>query len=426
MERHSDVLVIGGGIIGIASAYYLAKEGKQVRLLEQDTIGAGASYGNCGLIFTSHLVPLCAPGTIRNEMKRMFRRNSPLYIKLTADVKRFIWFLNFARKCTASHMAYAVQARAKLLQNSKKLFQQLFKDESIDCDWEEKGVLLVFKTKSEMQKYEQTNKRLKPFGLDAVSFIGDELFRIEPALREDLYGAWFHQGDSHLRPDKLLPAWRQVLQKMGTVIEENCRVETLVAGERKIRRAETTNGDYTADEYVLAAGAWTPQMTRRLKLNVPVQPGKGYSLTMARPPMCPEIPCYLYEKSVVATPWKSGFRLGGTMEFSGFNSDIVARRIQNLTSAAGEYLKEPVEKTIIEQWVGMRPMVYDDLPIIDRAPNQHNLVVATGHGMSGISMATSTGKLVAEIITGSRPHIDPAAFRIDRFKSHLKNASNTQ
>jgi D-amino-acid dehydrogenase len=415
MERDSDVLVIGGGVIGLASAYYLAKEGKQVRLLEQDTIGAGASYGNCGLIFTSHLVPLCAPGTIRHEMKRMFQRQSPLYIKLAADVKRFIWFLNFARKCTASHMAYAVQARAKLLQNSKKLFQRLFEDESIDCDWAEKGVLLVFKTKSEMQKYEQTNERLKPFGLDAVPLIGDDLFRIEAALREHLYGAWFHKGNSHLRPDKLLPAWRQVLQKMGAVIEENCRVEALVAGERRIQKAETTSGDYTADEYVLAAGTWTPQLTRRLKLNVPVQAGKGYSLTMARPSLCPEIPCYFYEKSVVATPWKSGFRLGGTMEFSGFNSKIVARRIQNLTSAAREYLKEPLRTTDIEEWAGMRPMVYDDLPIIDRAPNQHNLVVATGHGMSGISMATSTGKLVAEIITGRRPHIDPAAFRINRF-----------
>ena len=415
MERHSDVLVIGGGIIGLASAYYLAKEGKQVRLLEQDTIGAGASHGNCGLIFTSHLVPLCAPGTIRRELKRMFQGNSPLYVKPAADVKRFIWFFNFARKCTAAHMAHAIQARATLLQNSRTLFQQLFKDEPIDCDWEEKGVLLVFKTRTEMQKYEQTNRRLKPFGLDAVSLIGNEVLRLEPSLREDIYGAWFHKGDSHLRPDKLLPAWRQVLQKMGTAIEENCRVVRLVAGEQRILMAESTNGEYTADEYVLATGAWTPQVTGRLKLNLPVQAGKGYSLTMARPTMCPETPCYFYEKSVVATPWKSGFRLGGTMEFSGFNADIVARRIQNLTSAAKEYLKKQRAKTIIEQWVGMRPMVYDDLPIIDRAPNQHNLVIATGHGMSGISMATSTGKLVAEIITGRRPHIDPAAFRINRF-----------
>ena len=417
MEKHSDVLVIGGGIIGLACAYYLAKAGKNVRLLEQDTIGAdtAASYGNCGLVFISHLVPLCAPGTIRHEMMRRLQGGSPLYIKLAPDVKRFKWLLNFARKCNPKHMAYAIKARGNILQSSIELLVKLFKEEHIECDWEEKGVLMVFKSRSEMQKYGKTNNLMKPYGLDAVSLVGDELFDLEPALRKDVYGAWFHKKDSHLRPDKLLSAWQQVLLKMGVVFEENCRLEDLVAESRQIRHAETTGGIYTADEYVLATGAWTPQLTRRLKLSLPVEPGKGYSLTMARSAQCPAIPCYFSEPSVVATPWKSGFRLGGTMEFSGLNSDILARRVQNLISGANEYLKEPVGEPVMEEWVGMRPMVYDDLPIIDRAPNHPNLVVATGHGMQGISMATSTGKLVAEIITGRRPHIDPTAFGIRRF-----------
>jgi D-amino-acid dehydrogenase len=417
MEKHSDVLVIGGGIIGLACAYYLAKAGKNVRLLEQDAIGAdtAASYGNCGLVFISHLVPLCAPGTIRHEMMRRLQGGSPLYIKLAPDVKRFKWLLNFARKCNTQHMAYAIKARGNILQNSIELLVKLFKEEHIECDWEEKGVLMVFKSRSEMQKYGKTNNLMKPYGLDAVSLVGDELFDLEPALRKDVYGAWFHKKDSHLRPDKLLSAWQQVLLKMGVVFEENCRLEDLVAESRQIRHAETTGGIYTADEYVLATGAWTPQLTRRLKLSLPVEPGKGYSLTMARSAQCPAIPCYFSEPSVVATPWKSGFRLGGTMEFSGLNSDILARRVQNLISGANEYLKEPVAEPVMEEWVGMRPMVYDDLPIIDRAPNHPNLVVATGHGMQGISMATSTGKLVTEIITGRRPHIDPTAFGIQRF-----------
>jgi D-amino-acid dehydrogenase len=417
MEKHSDVLVIGGGIIGLACAYYLAKAGKNVRLLEQDAIGAdtAASYGNCGLVFISHLVPLCAPGTIRHEMMRRLQGGSPLYIKLAPDVKRFKWLLNFARKCNPKHMAYAIKARGNILQSSIELLVKLFKEEHIECDWEEKGVLMVFKSRSEMQKYGKTNNLMKPYGLDAVSLVGDELFDLEPALRKDVYGAWFHKKDSHLRPDKLLSAWQQVLLKMGVVFEENCRLEDLVAESRQIRHAETTGGIYTADEYVLATGAWTPQLTRRLKLSLPVEPGKGYSLTMARSAQCPAIPCYFSEPSVVATPWKSGFRLGGTMEFSGLNSDILARRVQNLISGANEYLKEPVAEPVMEEWVGMRPMVYDDLPIIDRAPNHPNLVVATGHGMQGISMATSTGKLVTEIITGRRPHIDPTAFGIQRF-----------
>ena len=417
MDRHSDVLVIGGGIIGLACAYYLAKAGKSVHLLDQDTIGAGASYGNCGLIFTSHLVPLCAPGTIRQEMKRMFLSRSPLYIKLKPDLERFKWFLNFARKCNARHMDHAVNARARILQNSKNLYAKLFKEEQIECDWEEKGVLMVFKSRSEMQKYARTNDRLKPFGLDAVSLVGNELFDLEPRLRKDVYGAWFHQTDSHLRPGKLLREWHQCLLKMGVAVEENCCLQGLAAESRRIRKAQTTRGFYTADEYVLATGAWTPQIAGCLNLKLPVQPGKGYSLTMARPAACPEMPCYFYEKSVVATPWKSGFRLGGTMEFSGLNSEMVTGRIQNLMVAAGEYLNEPIDVPVIEEWVGMRPMVYDDLPIIGRAPNHLNLWVATGHGMSGISMATSTGKLVAEMISGRKPHIDPTAFGIDRLQS---------
>ncbi|MGD2187662.1 MAG: FAD-binding oxidoreductase, partial [Desulfobacterales bacterium] len=209
---------------------------------------------------------------------------------------------------------------------------------------------------------------------------------------------------------------KHLLQKMGIIIEENCRLEALVTEQNRIFKAETTRGDYTADDYVLTTGAWTPSITRTLGLKLPVQPGKGYSITMERPAACPKIPCYFYEKHVVATPWKSGFRLGGTMEFSGLNSKIIAARIQNLTSVAREYLKELTGQPIIEEWVGMRPMVYDDLPIIGRAPYQRNLVIATGHGMSGISMATSTGKLVSEIIGDGEPHIDPAAFAVNRFQ----------
>jgi D-amino-acid dehydrogenase len=417
MDRHSDVLVIGGGIIGLASAYYLVKEGKGVRLVEQDSIGAGASDGNCGLIFTSHLIPLCVPGAIRQEIKRMFRRTSPLYVSLAPDIKRLMWLLNFARKCNPGHLTHAIRAREKILQNSKSLFETLFREEQLECDWEERGVLLVFKTQKEMQKYVQTNDRLKPFGFDAVPLVGAELLSLEPALRKDVSGAWFHKTDSHLRPDKLMQTWKDLLQKMGVAIEENCQLEALVSERNRILKAETTHGDYTADDYVLTTGAWTPQITRGLGLNIPIQPGKGYSITMARPAICPKIPCYFYEKSVVATPWKSGFRLGGTMEFSGFNSNILAGRIQNLKSVAREYLIEPIGEPLHEEWVGMRPMVYDDLPIIGRPSSQRNLVIATGHGMSGISMATSTGKLVSEIITGCELHIDPTAFAVDRFNT---------
>ncbi len=416
MNIHSDVLVIGGGIIGTACAYYLMKEGKRVRIIEQNKPGVGASYGNCGLIVTSHLLPLCAPGVIRHEFKRMLRRTSPLYVKPSLDFDRLLWFLNFARKCNHEHLKHAIQARERILHHSDQLFNTLIREEKIECERQTAGVLMVFKSEGEMRKYARTNEYLKPYGLDAKHYLAGELVKLEPALREDVYGAWYHPKESHLRPDALLREWQKLLIRDGATIEEEYELQNFIVEGGHVTKVLTTKGEFTADHYVLAAGAWSPQITRQLNFKLPVQAGKGYSITMARPSICPQIPCFFYEKSVVATPWKSGYRLCGTMEFSGFNSRLVPERLQNLKTVAREYLRDPVGDPVREEWVGMRPMTYDDLPVIDYAPRHRNLVLATGHGMTGISMATSTGKLVAEIITGRTPHLDPKPFRIERFR----------
>jgi D-amino-acid dehydrogenase len=415
MSDKSDVLVIGAGIIGTACAYYLIKAGRHVRIIDQDKDSLGASNGNCGLIVSSHLLPLCSPGAIKNELKRMIRRTSPLYVKPSLSLQRLGWFLNFAGKCNARHLAHAIPARRSILHHSDVLYDTLFSEEKIECEREKRGVLMVFKNKAEMQKYNQTNNYLKPYGLDATPYTGDALAKLEPALREDVYGAWYHPNESHLRPDTFLREWRKVIVRQGADFQEDCRFKNFVTEGDRVTKAFTTEGEYIADHYVLATGAWSPQITRQLNVDLPVQPGKGYSITMARPSVCPKIPCYLYEKSVVATPWKSGYRLGGTMEFSGFNFTVIPERLQNLKSVAREYLKNPVGEPVIEEWVGMRPMTYDDLPVIDTIPFHRNLVVATGHGMTGISMAPSTGKLVAEMIAGNAPHLDPSPFSIKRF-----------
>lgn len=415
MKRNSDILIIGGGIIGLACAYYLMKAGRQVCIIDQDCIGAGASHGNCGLVYTSGLLPLCAPGIIRHELIRTIRRTSPLYIKPGLDIPRLFWLLNFARNCTADHLNYAIQTRKKMLHHSRLLYERLFSEEPLNGDWEKKGILMVFKSEAAWQEHAKINEYLKSYGLGAEPLVGDALFGLEPSLREDIYGAWHHPVDSHLRPDKLLQEWKDLLLRHDTVIAENCALQSFGLTGERIAGVITTQGEFTAETYVLASGAWTPPIARQLGLSIPIQPGKGYSITMARPPMCPNLPCYLYEKSVVATPWQSGFRLGGTMEFSGLNSIIYEKRIQNLIAAARQYLKTPLKESVGEQWVGMRPMTYDDLPLIDWAPRQNNLMLATGHGMMGISMAPSTGKLVSELITDTTPHIDPTPYSIRRF-----------
>ena len=415
-RKSDDVLVIGGGVIGLACAHYLRQAGRAVRVIEQGAVGAGASHGNCGLVFTSDLVPLCVPGAVRQEILGLLRRTSPLSIKPTLDMGRLSWLLRFAGMCRADHLRYAIRARAAILKSSEQLFEALLGPGGLAAEYEKRGVLLVYRSEAAMRGYAAVNDLLRPHGVAAEALIGKALLDVEPALREDVYGAWYHRGDSHLRPDKLLASWKQALARSGVVIEEDCRLERFRCADGCVEAAVTNRGEYAARDFVLAAGAWSAPVAAQLGLKLPMQPGKGYSITMARPAVCPQIPCYLHERRVVATPWPSGYRLGGTMEFSGFSTTLDPRRLAALTAAADEYLRDPAGHPVVEEWAGLRPMTYDDLPVIGRAPRFRNLTLATGHGMLGITTAPATGKLAAELICGQPPHLDPAPFSVGRFR----------
>ncbi len=410
----SDVLIIGGGVIGMACAHYLAQAGRAVHLIEQGRIGAGASHGNCGLVVASYLLPMCAPGVVQKEIVGLLRTSSPLYVKPTLDVGLLLWLLRFAGMCRKKHLRQAIRARVALLGSSDALFQELFRDGGPEGEYERRGVLIVCRTETAMQAYEAKNDHLRPFGHAAEPLIGSALHAVEPALREDVFGAWYHRTDSHLRPDRLLQSWKQVLTRSGVTIEEDCHLTGFRCRGDRIAAAVTDRGEFQAREVVVAAGAWSALLSAQLKLRLPLQPGKGYSITMTRPAVCPSIPCSFSERRVVATPWPSGYRLGGTMEFSGFGTPADPRRFTALTAAAADYLKEPVGEAVIEEWTGLRPMTFDDLPLIGPAPGFRNLWIATGHGMLGITAAPATGKLVQEMICGQTPHIDPSPFRVNR------------
>lgn len=415
MKRSYDVLVVGGGVIGLFCAYYLLKAGRRVTIIEQNEVGTGASHGNCGIIATSDLPPICGPGVISNALGRIFRRTSPFYLKPEINLSRLLWLLNFARKCAPTHFQHAVAARERLLVTSRKLFDTVLSEEPLDCDWEERGLLFVVSSEAAMQRYAPVADLLRSYGLTAEPYVGRSLYNLEPAMHEDVYGGWFHTADAHLRPDRLMSALKALLTVKDVEIIENCQLQGLSSARQGGMAAATSCGTLTARDIVIAAGAYTGKLLKPLGINLPIQPGKGYSITMNRPQICPTIPTIFMEESVVATPWPSGYRLGGTMEFSGFNSEVISERMRNLRRVAHQYLKTPEGDTLVEEWVGLRPMVYDDLPIIDRTPGHNNLFVASGHGMIGLSTATATGKLLAELVTGQTPFIDPTPFGIRRF-----------
>lgn len=346
----------------------------------------------------------------------MLRGTSPLSIKPRLDLGLIAWLVKFAGACRADRLPAAMRARGSILASSEQLFNELFSAGGLEADYERRGVLLVYRSEEEFDGHAATNRWLEPYGLAAEPLVGNALRSVEPALRSDLFGAWHHRTDAHLRPDALLRSWRTSLAGNGVVFTENCALKGLRTVGGRIESAVTAAGEIRSRDYVMAAGAWSAGLLAPLGLKLPLQPGKGYSITMSRPPRCPKIPCYLHERRVVATPWASGYRLGGTMEFSGFDTDLNRRRLDALKSAAREYLEDPLGRPVIEEWAGLRPMTYDDLPVIGRAPGLGNLLLATGHGMLGVTTAPATGKLVAEMVCGEPLHIDPAPFRIERFR----------
>ncbi len=413
-NKNSDVIIIGGGIIGLASAYYLVKEGKSVIILEKGTPEEASSHANCGLVSPSHAMPLNSLNLIFKALKWLVKKDSPFYIKPQWNIGFWYWMLAFALNARGGITEKNKIGKNNLLMSSRGLFDELIKESGINCNWLNKGVMFAFLSKKAFDNHGKLNKKLEDFNssLKATPFIGDELRKKEPAFNAQVYGGWLYPIDAYLKPDELIMELKKVLIAKGVKIIAQAEVKSFEKGTSSILGVKTEVGYFTANKYVLAAGAWTPALTAQVGIKLSVLPGKGYSITMKSPSISPQIPCLLVEKKVVATPFENSYRLGGTMEFSGFDDTINRNRIDALKNAAKLYLKKPYSTEIENEWFGYRPMTSNDLPIIDFVPQYKNLMVATGHNMVGISMATGTGKLVAELIAGKKPHIDPSYYKI--------------
>jgi D-amino-acid dehydrogenase len=411
-----QVLVIGGGVVGAACAYYLARAGCKVTVLDRGGFGKGCSHGNCGIVCPSHILPLAAPGAVRGALKSMLSRNSPFYIKPRFDLALWGWLWRFARRCRHDCMMQAGHAIQTLLNSSRKLYDELMANEPLDCEWQTRGLLFVFLTPKELEHYGETTRLLRDaFGLPSTLYDSDAVVRLEPSLKPGMAGGWYFPTDAHLRPDRLMTSWRRVLLERGVTLLEQCEMNGFVREHGRARAALTTQGELAADAFVVAAGALTPLLNRHLGCKVPIQPGKGYSITMPRPAKCPALPLIFEEHRVAVTPMQSGYRLGSTMEFAGYDTTLNRGRLALLREGASHYLQEPYCEPVEEEWYGWRPMTPDSVPIIDRSPALANVIIAAGHNMLGLSMSPATGKLVAELLTGATPHVDPTPYAVTRF-----------
>ncbi len=414
--RRTDVLILGAGVIGLSCAWQLLQAGRSVRIIDRTGPGAGSSHGNCGTLTPSHAPPLAEPGVIARAMRWMLQDDAPLYVKPRWDPALWAWMLRFARQCNSECALNAAKHRAAILLQSRRVLDEFLVLTGIDCEYRNDGLLYAFRDQASLAEYADLPAQLAPLGLEARLLDQQEVLALEPALRPELVGGLLHSQDGHLRPDRLIDGLVGEVERLGGIIEAPAEATGFERRGDRIEAVWLRDGRrLQAAQIVCALGAWSPQLFRQLAVHLPIQPGKGYSITYSRPELCPQRPLVLKERSVCVTSWASGYRLGSTMEFAGYDETLNQRRLAALERAAREYLIEPMGASVQERWYGWRPMTPDDLPLIGPVPGLQGIWLATGHGMLGVSMSAATGLMVRQMLLGQETDLDPGPFGLSRF-----------
>lgn len=412
-----DVIVVGGGVIGLASALALVEAGRSVRVIEAGRVGGGSSHGNCGTITPSHAPPLAAPGMAARALAMMLTPDAPLYIRPRVDPALWRWLWALRGRCTVGHWQASARAKAALLNDSRARLDEWVSRYALDCEFQPTGEDYVFRDPRRFEHGQVELPLLRELGIAARVVDGATYEQDEPAMRPGVAGAIRFDGDAALRPDRYVAELARAARARGVAVDEQCPLLGLHADATGLRVA-TPAGELRARDVVIATGAWSPRLADAIGerwLARTIQPGKGYSITYDPPASVPRRPLVLRERAVCVTAWASGYRLGSTMEFSGFDDTLNARRLAALERGAAEYLRTPVGPRVRERWFGWRPMSLDDVPLIGAAPGTRGLWLATGHGMMGVGMSAGTGQLVADLLTGRPSAIDPTPYRPDRF-----------
>ena len=397
-SKPGSVIIVGAGHIGIACAHYLRRDGYSVTVIDQGEIGGACSQANCGFLVPSHVLPLTTPGALGEGFLSLFNPRAPFRVKPQLRRSLWRWMFEFGRRCTHRHMIESARVLNAILENSLAEYRELLNE--LDCDWQQNGMLFVFRSEKALGEFADEDALLtREFGVSARYIRGPELTALEPALRDDLAGAYHYENDSHLRPDLLNASWSAQLRERGVTFVENCALENIDKAGGKINALVTSQGRMQADRYVFATGAWSDRWSYALECDLPVEPGKGYSVTMTRPSIAPRHPMLMPEKRIGVTPFSDGYRIASMMEFAGFDTRIPEFRIRQLQDSARPFLKEPVGDTVQQTWYGWRPMTWDSLPIIGRLPTIDNGLIAAGHNMLGLTLAPVTGRIIADLVS---------------------------
>ncbi len=413
----SNVSIIGGGVIGLFSAYYLNRAGHKVSVFDQADVNSGCSFGNAGMIVPSHIIPLAAPGMLAKGIRWMFKSTSPFYVRPRLNGDLIKWGFEFYRHANHDHVVRSIPVLKSLSFYSKDLYRDFSRDVPFDFGFKEKGLLMLYRTTAMEEEEIEASHVANKAGVEAHVLSLSDIQKLEPDVRVSARGGVYYPGDGQIVPQQLMTELKKYLEEKGVIFHLNTEVDDFVVEHGLIQSMKSGRNEFDIENLVLASGSWSGQVAAKLGLSLPMQAGKGYSFTLPNVAKNTRIPTIFLEDRVAVTPMGSTLRFGGTMEITGVNSDINMNRVRGIVDAIPKYYPDmsvgmPEQEDV---WFGLRPCSPDGLPYVGRTKRIKNLVVATGHSMLGISLAPGTGKLVSEIIDGTTPSIALDLFDPDRY-----------
>ena len=411
------ITIIGGGVIGLATAYFLQKEGYDITVIERNDITDGCSFGNMGYISPSHFVPLASPGIIAEGFKHMLSSSSPFYVKPRLNWALVQWGYHFWKSSNAKTVAKHAPHLNNILQMSRHLVDGLRDDIGDTFNMETKGCLMMCKQQKTLDHEFHLADDAEKLGLKVDRLNAQQVQALEPDVALAVAGAVLFKDDCHFDPGKMMLALKKYLDAKGVHFQLNTTVTGFEKSNGKVTAVVTDKGKFDCGQVVLAPGSWLPVLAKMIGIKILLQPGKGYSHTYDFVERNIHYPAILVDGRCAITPWKDRLRIGGTMELSGINNKVLIKRMQGIYDSAKNFypgLKidfPPANKI----WNGLRPVSPDGLPYIGRHSAVSNVIIAGGHAMLGISQATGTGKLVCQLIQQQKPEIDISAFAVERF-----------
>jgi D-amino-acid dehydrogenase len=411
------VLIVGGGVLGLSTAHYALRRGFEVTLLERGTPqDLGCSFGNSGLIVPSHFVPLAAPGVVGRALRHLFRPESPFYVKPRLDAGLLDWGWRFWRAAGRAQAARAGPLLRELMLRSRACYEEWAAAWPAEFGLVQQGLLMLCRSQQGLEEESAVAERARGLGIPAQVLTPGETAAREPGLTLRIAGAVHYPLDCHLTPARLIATLRRRLEEAGGRTSWQTEVQGFRQRGGRIEAVATAGGEIAADEFVVCAGAWSSSLLRGLGLRLPLQAGKGYSLSLPSPPELPRTPAILSEAHVALTPMDGTLRVGGTMELAGLDTTINPARVRGILKAVATYLPRftPERFSGVAPWCGLRPCSPDGLPYLGRFARFANLWAATGHAMLGVSLGPVSGELLAQLLAGEAPAIPIEALSPDR------------